>query len=387
VRIKVFGSLTNLPAPSQTLHDNYTLDDLDTSSKDEEEVLVDVSNDETMSPSHDSDMLRLETNLDEWSCGLRQNILAELTQIKLRLLQQQKARVMDEREKSGHRLARVTREGEELKELVATCERNIAQKDGIIANLTSSLQKQKTKGELMRSFHAWKLRHCDEKREDFACKIAAQWHSQRVLWRSFRAWQSVVEGKWKERVERACQNRAQEVCEQLTRDYEGKIAQLQRQLGHAHAEIAGMRADRDQFEERMKKGFMRGVCALNLEAMTMFKEDEGTKENCEPVQPEGRQAASETVMSPVHSEHPLPNYTTSSHPGPVPPQPRPVSVRVVGNSGVSKGPGKPSVPPREAREVLVERHPPTIPSHHPPARPPTRLGAKPRNKMSVKIVE
>lgn len=98
----------------------------------------------------------------------------------------------------------------------------------------------------------------------------------------FRSWQSVQENKWRERVERACQNRAQEVCEQLTRDYEEKIATLQRQLGAAHAEIASLRSDREQFEERMKKGFMRGVCALNLEAMTMFKEEEATKENVEP---------------------------------------------------------------------------------------------------------
>ena len=54
---------------------SHSSPDLDTSSKDEEEVLADVSNDETMSATHDSDMLRLETNLDEWSCGLRQNIL------------------------------------------------------------------------------------------------------------------------------------------------------------------------------------------------------------------------------------------------------------------------------------------------------------------------
>lgn len=73
------------------------------------------------------------------------------------------------------------------------------------------------------------------------------------------------------------------MCEQLTRDYEDKVATLQRQLGAAHAEIAALRSDRDQFEERMKKGFMRGVCALNLEAMTMFKEgEEGAKENVEP---------------------------------------------------------------------------------------------------------
>jgi len=34
----------------------------------------------------------------------------------------------------------------------------------------------------------------------------------------------------------------------------------------------------------MKKAFMRGVCALNLEAMTMFQEPEGTSGTV----PEGR---------------------------------------------------------------------------------------------------
>ena len=29
--------------------------------------------------------------------------------------------------------------------------------------------------------------------------------------------------------------------------------------------------ERDCYEETMKKAFMRGVCALNLEAMTMFQ--------------------------------------------------------------------------------------------------------------------
>ena len=62
-------------------------------------------------------------------------------------------------------MARLTLQNEELKELVANCERTIAQKDSIIANLTTSLNKQKTKEGLVRSFSQWKLRHCDEKRE------------------------------------------------------------------------------------------------------------------------------------------------------------------------------------------------------------------------------
>ena len=56
-------------------------------------------------------------------------------------------------------------QNDELKELVASCERNIAQKDLIIANLTTSLNKQKTKEGLVKSFNVWKLRHSDEKRE------------------------------------------------------------------------------------------------------------------------------------------------------------------------------------------------------------------------------
>ena len=62
-------------------------------------------------------------------------------------------------------MARLTMQNEELKELVANCERTIAQKDSIIANLTTSLNKQNTKEGLMRIFSAWKLRHSDEKRE------------------------------------------------------------------------------------------------------------------------------------------------------------------------------------------------------------------------------
>lgn len=33
-----------------------------------------------------------------------------------------------------------------------------------------------------------------------------------------------------------------------------------------------LHAEREIYEETMKKAFMRGVCALNLEAMHMFRE-------------------------------------------------------------------------------------------------------------------
>ncbi len=42
-----------------------------------------------------------------------------------------------------------------------------------------------------------------------------------------------------------------------------------------------MHSEREQYEETMKKACMRGVCALKMEAMHMFKEGEN-EENCDP---------------------------------------------------------------------------------------------------------
>ena len=42
------------------------------------------------------------------------------------------------------------------------------------------------------------------------------------------AWHSLIEAKWKQRVEKACQSKAQEVCMSLTNDYETRLASVSR---------------------------------------------------------------------------------------------------------------------------------------------------------------
>ena len=46
----------------------------------------------------------------------------------------------------------------------------------------------------------------------------------------------------------------------------------------AQAEIQRLRLERERYEESMKKAFMRGVCALNMEALSMFNTTEGPPE-------------------------------------------------------------------------------------------------------------
>ena len=57
----------------------------------------------------------------------------------------------------------------------------------------------------------------------------------------------------------------------LQQDYDGKIAALTTSLATASSEIEVYKQRKAEYEENMKKAFMRGVCALNMEAMTMWK--------------------------------------------------------------------------------------------------------------------
>lgn len=43
----------------------------------------------------------------------------------------------------------------------------------------------------------------------------------------------------------------------------------------AQAEIQRLRLERERYEEAMKKAFMRGICALNMEALGVFNSTEG----------------------------------------------------------------------------------------------------------------
>lgn len=52
------------------------------------------------------------------------------------------------------------------------------------------------------------------------------------------------------------------------------ISQLNGAIEDAKSEVQRLLVERDHFEGTMKKAFMRGVCALNMEAMSMFQERE-----------------------------------------------------------------------------------------------------------------
>ncbi|XP_050842854.1 centrosomal protein POC5 isoform X1 [Serinus canaria] len=209
--------------------------------------------------SLDGKATQIENIVDLWSGSLKTNILTELKNWELNLIQQHKLQMRQEKEKQATQVKQLQNEIENLKELLHTYEISISRKDEVITNLTQALEKQKERVMLMRKFTLWRIQHVKAKQETALMK---------KVW---AAWRSVSEERWKDKVARACQLRAEDVCVQLTNDYEAKIAELTAALELTRAEVLRLHTERDQYEDTMKKAFMRGVCALNLEAMTMFQ--------------------------------------------------------------------------------------------------------------------
>lgn len=253
-----------------------------------EQVLLDEDNDDddseavggstySYTATIDQDVSRMENLLDQWTSELKHNIMGEFSQSKIRLIEHHRQQMLLERQRHAGEGTRMQNDMDALRELLATYEQSIQRKDQVISNLTTGLQHHRNRMEMQRSFTEWKIKHNDARREAFASNLARRHYQRTLQQKVWAAWHSVIEARWRQRVEKACQAKAQEVCMALTNDYETKLSSLNEALEAARFEVHRLHEERDRYEETMKKAFMRGVCALNLEAMTMFHEPAETR--------------------------------------------------------------------------------------------------------------
>ncbi|KAK9522658.1 hypothetical protein VZT92_019107 [Zoarces viviparus] len=223
----------------------------------------------------EENMSKMENILDMWSNNLKSNVLTELRKWKLAFMERHKLEMRKERERYAAQTADLRSELDSLKGLLHTYETSNQRKDEVIVNLSQVLDRQKEKHEKMRAFTHWRIQHTEAKEEARAAQVARQHHNLQLKKKVWLGWHSLIQKHWKVELERACRARAEEVCNCLSAEYEAKLAEHREAIENAQAEIQRLRLERERYEESTKKAFMRGVCALNMEALGMFNTTEG----------------------------------------------------------------------------------------------------------------
>ncbi|XP_019956600.2 centrosomal protein POC5 [Paralichthys olivaceus] len=266
---------------------------------------------------------KMENILDTWSNNLKTNVLSELRKWKHVFEEQHKLEMRKEKERFAAQTSGLKAELNSLKDLLHTYETSNQRKDEVIVNLSQVLDRQKEKMEKMRAFTQWRLQHAEAKEEAHAAQVAQQHYNQQLKKKVWFGWHALIQKHWKVKVERACRARAEEVCAQLSTEYEAKLAEHCEEIEKAQAEIQRLRLERERYEESMKKAFMRGVCALNMEALSMFHTTEGlpdqppVQDQHDPLPPRDEPGSatlahvqaypiSSTRFSPVHFDRPDP---------------------------------------------------------------------------------
>ena len=199
-------------------------------------------------------------------------------------------------------------------------------------------------------------RALEEQEEHAKWMLAVRHHRRRRLEQGFAAFHQQIKAKWREKIDEGCQQRAREVCLALTADYEARLGAVNRELERQREANAELERRRVAFEEKMKKAFMRGVSALNMEAMAFS------------ATPEESHAAPAVATPDRLLPSPARPAAAPAPPVPVPaPAPAPTPTRPTAQAGVADrhvarphpgrlAQGRPRVEARRPGSNLVERH-------------------------------
>ncbi|KAF6028850.1 POC5 [Bugula neritina] len=120
-----------------------------------------------------SDLSDIERKLDLWSRQLNSNIIDEISRLRIKLLENARHKLQTTESRHAGEINTMYNELEGLKELLHTYEVSIERKDGVISNLTRSLQNQKEKFDTMKTFTDWKLQFAAKKQEVCVCVLTA----------------------------------------------------------------------------------------------------------------------------------------------------------------------------------------------------------------------
>ena len=105
---------------------------------------------------------------------------------------------------------------------------------------------------------------------------AADAHANASLMRAtLRSWRTAGHALFRERMHAALDARWAEAAHSEAQKFGTILASLESELADARSALERETGARQEAEERFKQAFMRGVCALNFEALAVLKNSSG----------------------------------------------------------------------------------------------------------------
>lgn len=158
----------------------------------------------------------------------------------------------------------------ELHEKINNLGNSLKEKDKGIKRLQAALLEEGEVEIKSKAIHAWRLACYEKRSEKKIIKIVEETRQRRLIQVYFHKWTAICRAKYKTKVERVCKERATEICLKLKDELTSEINRLKQEVANRDLIISDLEQKHARYEEGLSKALMRGVCALNMEAMSVL---------------------------------------------------------------------------------------------------------------------
>ena len=231
--------------------------------------------------SEDATMLSMSQELDQHTSALRKGILESLASMRQRIHQQASDLIEGERNIARENEKRLLQQIENLQSLLAVRTQDLQEERQLSEGLLSMHQRQKVRHatQMMEreAFLAWRQLLRDRKQRERMCAHLTSVRHERQSRILFFNWRlEAYAQQQKETIERLEGEQRRNIA-RLTNENHTSENKLKLEMLALREDLKKKEESLQILEERLRASFMKGVCALNMEAMHVLRGPQGTE--------------------------------------------------------------------------------------------------------------
>jgi len=226
----------------------------------------------------DPDVESFNKTLHEMVTNFESRTSREFLRIKRQVLNDQATTIENEKKRCEAMISLKSNEIENLKDQLEKTTKNYDvanQRVEIMALWFATLKTKSHYNQLtLKCFHALKTNQTNSKQAKTLTKIATSHCNSTLKRHTITAWLKRYKTHQHTKQQSQTTQLINHHTSQLREDYENDIFQLKEQIADLSTRLEQETAEKNAMKDNLKKAFMRGVSALNFEAMTILTPDE-----------------------------------------------------------------------------------------------------------------
>eukprot|EP00742_Colponemidia_sp_Colp-10_P013321 GILJ01015042.1.p1 GENE.GILJ01015042.1~~GILJ01015042.1.p1 ORF type:complete len:607 (+),score=109.37 GILJ01015042.1:3-1823(+) len=227
----------------------------------------------------DLDVDRFASSLDDFTAKFKSEAMREFLVLKRQLLHDQIVAIQHEQKKCTLTVTEHENQIEGLKEALASAESTIRTLTRQVNSLAGMCGDAKIKHRISstetKSLNGWMSYVNRNKHKRTLNRTAKGFAKTHVLRRMLNNWKKSASDLRKQKTETAWNSKVDHIVQQLKHHHAAQISELQSKLFQAEEAVKETMQSKKQLQDDLKQAFMRGVCALNFEAMSICNPRDG----------------------------------------------------------------------------------------------------------------